>query len=33
VIAAAEAAGALFCKFGEYKDWVVESIVALRREE
>jgi hypothetical protein len=32
VLAAAEADGAPFCKFDEYKVWVAESIVALRRE-
>jgi hypothetical protein len=33
VIAAAEAAGAPFCAFPDYKDWVVQSIVALRAEQ
>jgi hypothetical protein len=32
VIAAAEAAGAPFCKVEENKEWVVQSITALRRE-
>jgi hypothetical protein len=32
VLAAAESAGALFCKFDDYKAWVAESIEALRRE-
>ncbi len=32
VLAAAEADGAPFCKFEDYKEWVAESIVALRRE-
>lgn len=33
VLAAAEADGAPFCKFDDYKAWVAESIEALRREE
>jgi hypothetical protein len=33
VLAAAEAAGAPFCKFEDYKTWVVESITTLRREK
>ena len=32
VLAAAEAAGAPFCKSDDCKTWVVESITALRRE-
>jgi hypothetical protein len=33
VIAAAEADGAPFCKFDDYKQWVVDSITALRAEQ
>ncbi|MBL9020245.1 MAG: hypothetical protein JNL83_39030 [Myxococcales bacterium] len=33
VLAAAEAAGAPFCAFPDYKDWVVQSITALRAEQ
>lgn len=33
VLAAAEADGAPFCKFEDYKEWVAQSISALRREE
>ena len=33
VLAAAEAAGAPFCKFPDYKEWVVQSIRSLRAEE
>lgn len=33
VLAAAEADGAPFCAFEDYKAWVAESIAALRREE
>lgn len=33
VIAEAERDGAPFCKFDDYKAWVRESIVALRREQ
>jgi hypothetical protein len=32
VLAAAEAAGAPFCKFEDYKEWVTTSITTLRRE-
>ena len=32
VLAEAEAAGAPFCKFDEFKDWVGQSIAALRHE-
>ncbi len=32
VIAEAERSGAPFCKFDDYKDWVTQSIEALRRE-
>lgn len=32
VLAAAEADGAPFCKFDDYKVWVAQSIEALRRE-
>jgi hypothetical protein len=32
VIAAAEAAGAPFVKFEDYKAWVIESMTTLRRE-
>jgi hypothetical protein len=32
VLAAAEAAGAPFSKFDDYKAWVAESITTLRRE-
>ena len=32
VLAAAEADGAPFCKFEDYKEWVASSITALRRE-
>lgn len=32
VIAAAEAAGAPFCTFPDYKEWVVQSITALRAD-
>ena len=32
VLAAAETAGAPFCKLDEYKDWVTQSIAALRGE-
>jgi len=32
VIAAAESAGAPFCKFDDYKAWVASSIELLRRE-
>lgn len=31
VLAAAEQAGAPFCRFDDYKAWVAESLVALRR--
>lgn len=33
VLAEAEQKGAPFCKFDDYKEWVRESIAALRREE
>jgi hypothetical protein len=33
VIAEAEARNAPFCKFDDYKQWVSESIAALRREQ
>lgn len=33
VLAAAEAEGAPFCRFEDYKEWVATSITALRREE
>jgi len=33
VLAEAERNGAPFCKFDEYKDWVRQSIEALRREQ
>ena len=33
VLAAAEADGAPFCKFEDYKEWVAQSISALRRED
>jgi len=32
VLAAAEAAGAPFCRFDDYKTWVVDAITTLRRE-
>jgi hypothetical protein len=33
VIAEAERAGAPFCKFDDYKEWVTQSIETLRREQ